>query len=86
MGSKMEVKQMDKRMDIYHGSEKIIETPAFGAGRKNNDFGPGFYCTESEALAKERAASSLRNVFQSDGEYMLKQLSKGIGVSVRTEK
>ncbi len=54
---------MDKIITIYHGSEQIIETPTFGLGRKNNDFGLGFYCTESEDLAKEWAVSSLRNGF-----------------------
>lgn len=48
---------------IYHGSERIIETPVFGEGRRNNDFGPGFYCTESEDLAKEWAVSSLHSGF-----------------------
>lgn len=54
---------MDKILTLYHGSEKIVETPAFGEGRKNNDFGLGFYCTESEELAKQWAVSSLRNGF-----------------------
>ncbi|MBP3361119.1 MAG: DUF3990 domain-containing protein [Clostridia bacterium] len=40
-------------MIVYHGSEKIIEAPVFGLGKKNNDYGRGFYCTESEELAKE---------------------------------
>lgn len=54
---------MDKIITLYHGSEKIVETPTFGEGRKNNDFGLGFYCTESEELAKQWAVSSLRNGF-----------------------
>ena len=54
---------MDKIMTIYHGSEQIVEIPTFGLGRKNNDFGLGFYCTESEQLAKEWAVSSIRNGF-----------------------
>lgn len=54
---------MDKILTLYHGSEKIVETPTFGEGRKNNDFGLGFYCTESEELAKQWAVSSLRNGF-----------------------
>ena len=54
---------MDKMMTIYHGSEKVIEVPTFGEGKKNNDFGLGFYCTESENLAKEWAVSSLRDGF-----------------------
>lgn len=54
---------MDKHLTIYHGSQQIIETPTFGEGRKNNDFGLGFYCTESNDLAKEWAVSSLWDGF-----------------------
>lgn len=65
---------MDKLITIYHGSERIVETPTFGLGKKNNDFGLGFYCTESDALAREWAVSSLRNGFSNryllDTEYM----------------
>ena len=65
---------MEKILTLYHGSERIIEKPEFGLGRKNNDFGLGFYCTESEDLAKEWAVSSLRNGFSNrytlDTEYL----------------
>ena len=65
---------MDKLITIFHGSEQIVETPEFGLGRRNNDFGLGFYCTESEDLAKEWAVSSLRNGFANrytlDTEYL----------------
>ena len=65
---------MDKIITIFHGSEQIVETPEFGLGRKNNDFGLGFYCTENEDLAKEWAVSSLRNGFANrytlDTEYL----------------
>lgn len=65
---------MDKRITIYHGSEKIVEQPIFGEGKKNNDFGLGFYCTLSEELAKEWAVSSLRDGFANrytlDSEYL----------------
>ena len=54
---------MDKSIIIYHGSQQIVEVPAFGLGRKNNDFGLGFYCTESNELAKEWAVSSLTDGF-----------------------
>lgn len=54
---------MEETIRIYHGSEKIIKQPIFGEGRKNNDFGLGFYCTESDALAKEWAVSSLQDGF-----------------------
>ena len=65
---------MDKLITIFHGSEQVVEVPAFGLGRNNNDFGLGFYCTESEDLAKEWAVSSLRNGFANrytlDTEYL----------------
>ncbi len=65
---------MDKKITLFHGSEKIVETPVFGEGKKNNDFGLGFYCTESESLAKEWAVSSLRDGFSNrytlDTEYL----------------
>lgn len=54
---------MEKDILLYHGSEKIIEQPKYGLGRKTNDFGQGFYCTENKELAKEWAVSSLRNGF-----------------------
>ncbi len=65
---------MNKRITIYHGSDKIVEQPTFGEGKKNNDFGLGFYCTASEDLAKEWAVSSLRDGFSNrytlDTEYL----------------
>ena len=65
---------MKKTIVLYHGSDKIIEAPVFGEGKRNNDFGLGFYCTESEALAKEWAVSSLRSGFSNkyflDTEYL----------------
>ena len=60
---------MNQKITLYHGSEQIIESPTFGLGKQNNDFGLGFYCTESEELAKEWAVSSLRNGF--DKRYSL---------------
>lgn len=64
---------MENLITIYHGSPQIVEAPAFGLGRKNNDFGLGFYCTESNELAKEWAVTSLRDGFSNrytlDTEY-----------------
>ena len=42
-------------MIIYHGSSRIIRAPEFGYGSRFNDYGLGFYCTESLDLAKEWA-------------------------------
>lgn len=65
---------MDKLITIYHGSRQVIEHPTFGLGRKNNDFGLGFYCTKSRDLAKEWAVSSLSDGFTNrytlDTEYL----------------
>ena len=65
---------MDKIITLFHGSKKIVEAPTFGEGKKTNDFGIGFYCTETEELAKEWAVSSLQDGFSNrytlDTEYM----------------
>ena len=73
---------MDKRIKVYHGSEKIVERPLFGEGKRNNDFGLGFYCTASEELAKEWAVSSLHDGFSNcytlDTEYLNIRFSTGL--------
>ncbi len=65
---------MKKLITVYHGSKHIVEIPTFGLGRKNNDFGLGFYCTETIDLAKEWAVSSLNDGFANrytlDTEYL----------------
>ena len=43
------------KLTIYHGSTELIEKPEFGKGKPYNDYGLGFYCTESIDLAKEWA-------------------------------
>lgn len=46
---------MKQDLIIYHGSQQIVEAPKFGIGKKYNDYGQGFYCTENIELAKEWA-------------------------------
>lgn len=41
------------KLVIYHGSTDIIEKPYYHGGKAENDYGFGFYCTESLELAKE---------------------------------
>lgn len=53
---------MESKIKVYHGSTKVIEKPTFGLGNPNNDYGLGFYCTETIDLAKEWACSA-----ESDG-------------------
>ena len=66
--------KIDKHITIYHGSKQIIEVPIYGEGKKHNDFGLGFYCTESNELAKEWAVSSVSdgysNRYTFDTEHM----------------
>lgn len=45
------------RIEIFHGSGKIINKPEFGVGNPKNDYGLGFYCTKSLELAKEWAST-----------------------------
>ena len=57
---------------IYHGSNKIIEKPLFGIGKKHNDYGLGFYCTEVLDMAKEWGVSKdndgFANIYQIETE------------------
>ena len=46
---------MKNDLIIYHGSQQIVEIPKYGEGKKYNDYGCGFYCTENIELAKEWA-------------------------------
>ena len=59
-------------MRIYHGSDHIIETPKYNASKRTNDYGYGFYTTESPELAKEWACADQRdgivNVYEFDPE------------------
>ena len=45
-------------MILYHGSTRIVDAPAYGKGRVDNDFGQGFYLTDDIDLAAEWAAQS----------------------------
>ncbi len=48
-------------MILYHGSKDIVEKPLFGKGKKNNDYGLGFYCTADPELAREWAVDENRD-------------------------
>ncbi len=51
------------KMIIYHGSDHIIKAPDIRLGKKYNDYGQGFYCTEDVELAKEWACKSNKDGF-----------------------
>lgn len=44
-------------MIVYHGSDHIIQSPVYNGSKRTNDYGYGFYTTESIELAKEWACS-----------------------------
>jgi len=44
-------------MIVYHGSDHIVKTPVYHGGKRTNDYGYGFYTTESPDLAKEWACA-----------------------------
>lgn len=62
---------MSDLIHLYHGSQEIVRQPEYGKGRRYNDYGLGFYCTENEELAKEWACSSLNDGFAN--HYLLDQ-------------
>lgn len=65
---------MGNLLTLYHGSEAIREMPAFGEGNPHNDYGLGFYCTESVDLAKEWACVQGRGGFANRYTIDLEQL------------
>ena len=63
-----------KKIRIFHGSEKVIESPSLALGKKTNDYGQGFYCTEDKELAKEWASRHQNNGFCNEYEFSLEGL------------
>lgn len=60
---------------IFHGSKTVVEKPIYGLGNIHNDYGLGFYCTESPELAKEWAVDFDRNGYSNQYEIELDGLS-----------
>ena len=61
-------------MLVYHGSDHIIEVPAYNGSKRTNDYGYGFYTTENLELAKEWACSNNRDGFVNAYELELNDL------------
>lgn len=57
------------KITLYHGSDHIIQYPELNKGKRSNDYGRGFYCTESLDLAKEWACGKRTDGFAN--EYVL---------------
>lgn len=66
---------MEKILTLYHGSSLIIERPVFGKGNPFNDYGLGFYCTQTLELAKEWACSVEQDGFANRYAFHMKGLS-----------
>lgn len=61
-------------MILYHGSHEIVEVPVYGKGSETNDYGRGFYCTESSELAKEWACPTVKDGFANKYEFDISDL------------
>ncbi len=63
---------MGKVITLYHGSEFIVDEVKYGYGKRHNDYGLGFYCTNKIELAKEWAVDLNRdgyaNIYELDLE------------------
>lgn len=72
---------MKDKIEIYHAATEAIPKPICGAGRKNLDFGPGFYLTDvydqavlwANRRASERQLPAILNVYILDRENMFKE-------------
>ncbi len=62
-------------MIVFHGSENIIQQPMYRGGKKTNDYGYGFYTTESLDLAKEWACAKYTNGYANKYELDIDGLS-----------
>ena len=62
-------------MLVYHGSDHIIEVPVYNGSKRTNDYGYGFYTTESRDLAMEWACSDNRDGFANSYDFDLEGLS-----------
>ena len=62
------------RLVLYHGSPEIVQRPSLEKGKKYNDYGQGFYCTEHSELAKEWACNEGQDGFANNYEIDLEGL------------
>lgn len=66
---------MKEKLVIYHGSSNIIKKPKYGIGNPRNDYGLGFYCTESIDLAKEWACTNTSGGYANEYKLDLNDLN-----------
>lgn len=51
---------------LFHGSNHIVQTPIYGKGNPENDYGLGFYCTRERELAMEWACAEDNDGFANE--------------------
>ena len=43
------------KIQLFHGTDHMIEKPDFSLGKCHNDYGRGFYCTQDLSMAMKWA-------------------------------
>lgn len=64
------------RIALLHGSDHVIVRPDFQLGKRNNDYGRGFYCTQELPMAMEWACKQNTDGFVN--KYSLEQDSLNV--------
>ena len=59
------------KIQLFHGTDHIIEKPDFSLGKRHNDYGRGFYCTQDLSMAMKWACKQNTDGFVN--EYYLEQ-------------
>ncbi|MCH5346628.1 MAG: DUF3990 domain-containing protein [Muribaculaceae bacterium] len=75
------MKNSDGIIEVYHAGTEIIKSPDCKFGRKDLDFGHGFYLTDiydqainfAHARAKDRKMSAIINVYLLDKDSLLRE-------------
>lgn len=67
------MKKIEGKIEVYHAGTEVIEKPDCKVGRKNLDFGPGFYLTDNydQAVNFARSKSRDRNLPPIINTYLL---------------
>lgn len=59
-------------MQLFHGTDHIIEVPDIHIGNPHNDYGMGFYCTRVDEMAREwackKSTDGFVNIYSLDTE------------------
>lgn len=63
-------------IELFHGSNHVVEKPALHLGKTNNDYGRGFYCTRNLSMAMEWACKQNADGFVN--KYSLEQDSLNV--------